>query len=125
LGFGLGKKSSCFWLAADDIPEMFTEIIEMIAVLSDIKKEAEAMNIEMLKQKIYLEDSTDPDAIKEDLRQAREINSIQVTVRNCISCLRKVRMLKVVIRKSIDVPGSVFDTQKFLKKYTVENFKEY
>jgi hypothetical protein len=34
-------------------------------------------------------------------------------------------MLKVVIRKSIDAPGSVFDTQKFLKKYTCENFKEY
>jgi hypothetical protein len=56
----------------------------------------------------------DPDTIKEDLRQAREINTIQVSARNCVSCLRK-----------ISVPGSVFDTQNFLKKYTGENFKVY
>jgi hypothetical protein len=118
------KNHHAFWLAVEDVTIMFYIIEEQIKIMFDIDRAAVAMKQNLASRK-YLEDPMDPDTVREDLKQAREINSIRMTVRNCISCLRKVRMLKVVIRKSVDAPGSVFDTQKFLKKFTGQKFKEY
>jgi predicted chitinase len=94
-----------FWLAVDDKQIMIAEILDSIGILSDITAEVEVAHIESLKKRRYSDDLGNHDTIKEDLRQAREINMIQITVRNCISCLRKIRMLKVVIKKSINVSG--------------------
>jgi hypothetical protein len=118
------KNHHAVWLAVEDITEMFYTIEDALIDMVNIGKAAVALN-ELMMKLSYSEDPTDPDTVGEDLKEAREINSILVTVRNCISCLRKTWMLKVVIRKSIDAPVSVFDTQKFLKKYTNDNFKEY
>jgi hypothetical protein len=79
------------------------------------------VELELMKNvvKRYSDDPENPDTVKDDLRQAGEINLVQISVKNCICCLKKIRWLKVVIRKSIKISGNVFDTQKFLKKYTV------
>jgi hypothetical protein len=106
-----------FFGRVDDKNEMFNELIRAMKRLKMIEKRF--IEKENCEKALYYANGDGIDTLKVDLEEALRLDLNIMSIKKLFKYLAKMVEMKIVLRKSVNVKGNIFNTQNFLiKKYS-------